>query len=155
MLRCANETRWYFVVLTVCWCLIAAIATVSRIASDPKTERTDWMPRATRTRQLTWSRRFQGSKICLVSTDLPRPKIPHAETFFPPMEAFRTTPLALGRRCLPTPNVASKPAIPARHKPSSLQATNAWVRRGLLDGESVPVDRDYASYHKQDRSTRA
>jgi len=60
VLRCANETRWYFVVLTVCWCLIAAIATVSRIASDPKTERTDWLARATRTRQLTWSRRFQG-----------------------------------------------------------------------------------------------
>lgn len=94
-----------FVMLTLCCCLITVIATVSMVASDPKTQRTDWLIRATRARQLTWS-----SRLVSCQTDLPRLDMPRSEAFFRTHMNPSHYHLASQTSSSLNPNVASNPA---------------------------------------------
>lgn len=116
-----------FVMLTLCCCLITVIATVSMVASDPKTQRTDGLIRATRARQLTWS-----SRLVSCQTDLPRLDMPRSEAFFRTHMNPSHYHLASQTSSSLNPNVASNPAS---HKHSTLQATSTSVRLGLLQEE--------------------
>lgn len=93
------------VMLTLCCCLITVIATVSMVASDPKTQRTDWLIRATRARQLTWS-----SRLVSCQTDLPRLDMPRSEAFFRTHMNPSHYHLASQTSSSLNPNVASNPA---------------------------------------------
>jgi hypothetical protein len=102
------------------------------------------MPRATRTRQLTWLGRLVSCHQIYLG---PRYRVP--KPFFPPTQAFHATCLAPGRHCHLAPNVASNSANHARHKLSSWQATNSSVRESLLKEAGVPVDRFHTRRSRQ------